>query len=228
MIAENSNRYRAIKRTLFGDSSGKIKTFAIISTENPLGWKDSSDTELQQKFLKWTQDKSKYNKERIKELKSTELLHRIKENGDKVVRYGGFRYIPLKGYYQGLENSFLIINIPLVDAVSIAQGYGQESFFFGDVSKLSSLIYYYQTFDCCSSYRLLDKSNKVTYEDEAEDFFSKFGFKFRINMKIFGDDVPEVKDTEAFEESFNIDRPFISRAIQRKISYGGIRLNGRN
>ena len=41
-VDENSNKYRRLKRALFGDPSGKIRTFAIISTENPLGFKDST------------------------------------------------------------------------------------------------------------------------------------------------------------------------------------------
>lgn len=34
---EFNNRFKRVKNALFGDASGKIKTFAIISPENPMG-----------------------------------------------------------------------------------------------------------------------------------------------------------------------------------------------
>ena len=38
-----SERFKKVKRSLFGDPTGKIKTFAIVSPENPLGWKNADD-----------------------------------------------------------------------------------------------------------------------------------------------------------------------------------------
>ena len=34
---ESNNRFKRVKNALFGDTSGKIKTFAIISPENLIG-----------------------------------------------------------------------------------------------------------------------------------------------------------------------------------------------
>ena len=34
---ESNNRFKRVKNALFGDTSGKIKTFAIISPENSMG-----------------------------------------------------------------------------------------------------------------------------------------------------------------------------------------------
>ena len=34
---ESNNQFKRVKNTLFGDTSGKIKTFVIISPENPMG-----------------------------------------------------------------------------------------------------------------------------------------------------------------------------------------------
>ena len=34
---ESNNQFKRVKNALFGDTSGKIKTFAIISPENPMG-----------------------------------------------------------------------------------------------------------------------------------------------------------------------------------------------
>ena len=62
-IEENSNRYRRVKRALFGDPSGKIKTFAIISPENPLGLENTTDEEWREKYKKWKNNPREYNKQ---------------------------------------------------------------------------------------------------------------------------------------------------------------------
>lgn len=218
-LEENSNRYRKLKRSLFGDPSGKIKTFAIISPENPLGWEDSTEEEFKAQFQKWTQDPRKYNAEKLKQMKVTELLHVIQVTGEAALKYGGFNYVPLKGHYGDLEHSFLILNLSLEDAKVIARSYGQISFFFGEVSTQESLIYYYKTSNACVTYKLIEASKTVTYEDEAEDFFSKFGLKFRINMREFGDQVPEIINQKSFEESFDDFRGFTGRAAKRRDAF---------
>ena len=218
-LEENSNRYRRVKRALFGDDTGKIKTFAIISPENPLGWKDSDDETFKSEFLKWTANPKLYNKDKLAEIKSDELLHKIKKTGDITLKYGGFNYAPLKGKYEDTENSFIVFNIPYADAEAIARNYGQESFFFGKPNASGTKISYYKTSDACKTYQLVETTSVVTNEADAENFFSKFGLKFRINMQSFGDDVESVTDIEAFEESFDEHRPFKSRAEQRRSAY---------
>ena len=96
----------------------------------------------------------------------------------------------------------LIFNLTLSDAKTIAGDYGQESFFFATVKEDKSTIAYYVTNDGCKTYKLVDVSETISDESEAEDYFSKFGFKFRINMREFGDEIPEITDRTAFEESF--------------------------
>jgi hypothetical protein len=219
-LIENSNRYRRLKRGLFGDPSGKIRTFAIISAENPLGWKDSTEEEFKQRFVQWFDDKKLYNKQSVEKIESSVLLHKIEDTGNTSLKYGGFAYVPLKGKYGDLEKSYIIFNLTLSDAKTIARDYGQESFFFANVGEDKSTIAYYQTFNGCKTYTFVDISETVSDEAEAEDYFSKFGFKFRINMKEFGDDVPEVVDKSAFEESFDErTRNFSARALKRRQAY---------
>jgi hypothetical protein len=218
-IVENSNRYRRLKKGLFGDPSGKIKTFAIISAENPLGWKNSTEEEFKQRFVQWFDDKKLYNKQSVDRIESTVLLHKIKETGDTGLKYGGFVYVPLKGKYGDLEKSYIIFNLTLSDAKIIARDYGQESFFFANVKEDKSTIAYYVTNDSCKTYKLVDVSETVSDESEAEDYFSKFGFKFKINMREFGDKIPEITDRTAFEESFDEEnRNFSARALKRRQS----------
>lgn len=220
-IEENSNRYRRVKRALFGDPSGKIKTFAIISPENPLGLENTTDEEWREKYKKWKNNPREYNKQSLDSLKNELLADRIKKNGDTAMKMGGFNYVQIKGKYGDNERTFIIFNIPLADAKAIATNYGQESFFWGKVSNeegTPSTIGYYATTNACKTYNLVEVSNTIYDVTDAEDFFSKYGFKYRIGMREFGDDVPEITNTKEFEESFDENRTFMSRALHRRQS----------
>lgn len=220
-LEENSNRYRRVKRALFGDPTGKIKTFAIISPENPLGMKDTPDEEWKEKFRNWSNDPKKYNKEALASLKKELLADWIKDTGDDAMKYGGFNYVQIKGKYGDNEKTLIIFNIPLIDAKIIARDYGQESFFWGKVSDTEdtpSTIGYYKSTNYCKTYELVEVTNTIYDAEEAEDFFSKYGFKYRIGMREFGDEVPEVTDTKEFEESFDENRTFMSRVLHRRKS----------
>jgi hypothetical protein len=192
-LDENSNRFRRLRRALFGDETGKIKTFAILSPENPMGIEATSVE----------------NRQSLDELK-------------KALRILGLTYTPIRGSYGNKENSFAIFNCSLEDAKKLAGTYRQESFFWGRTSTDSnSKIGYYKTENEGVTYSLVEISDVITYEDEATDFFSKFGIKFRINMREFGDDVPEIENQGEFEESLNEKRTFMSRASHRRNAYGG-------
>ena len=173
-------------RALFGDDTGKIRTFAIISGRNPFGKKASNEENT--------------NSDR---------------DFKKALAIGRFVYTPLKGHYGNSEKSYIIFNLALNDAKTLDRNYKQESFFFGKTSADGSTIGYFLTHNNGDTYEEIEQSRTITYENEAEDFFSKFGFKFRINMREFGDIVPEITDPVNFEESLNEDRTFMSRAKYR-------------
>lgn len=223
-LEENSNRYRRVKHALFGDPTGKIKTFAIVSPENPLGLKDSTEEEWRERFIKWSANKQKYNRDALTSMKQRLLADRIKKTGDAAMQMGGFNYVQIKGRYGDYENTFIIFNIPLADAKIIARDYGQESFFWGKVANTedtNSTIGYYKTNDGCKTYNLVEITDTIYDASDAEDFFSKYGFKYRIGMQEFGDKVTPIVDTKEFEESLDETRTFISRASHRRSAYMG-------
>lgn len=189
-INENSNRFRRMKRALFGDDTGKIKTFAILTPENPNAIQASSEE----------------NDKATKEFK-------------RALRILGLTYTPLRGSYGNKENSYIVFNCALSDAKNLAGIYQQQSFFWGKTSSEGSVIGYYETTNGGLTYNLIDMSDTITLEDEATDYFSKFGIKFRINMREFGDDVPEVESDPDFEESLNESRTPMSRAAYRRKAY---------
>lgn len=214
-MLENSNRYRRVKRALFGDSTGKIKTFAIISAMNPLGFKNATDEEAREKFRQWSSNKNKYNKNAKDEMRRI-----IQKNGDTAMRMGHFDYVDIYGKYNNAERSFFIFNIPFIDAESLAKAYGQESFFYGKILDGKTQIAYYKTEDACKTYHRVGITDTVSLEDrDAEDFFSKYGFNFRINMQAFGDEVADIENEYEFEESFSSERTFMSRAMHRRMAY---------
>lgn len=208
-----------VKRSLFRDKNKKIKTFAIISPQNPLGWKNTSEEEFKQKYLKWKDNPVKYNSEQLKQIKSEVLADRIIKTGENTLKVGHFNFVEIKGHYGNAEKSLMIFNIPFLDAKLLAKNYGQESFFYGIVHEDHSEIAYYESTDGTKTYHHVEISKTITDESEAEDFFSKYGFKFKINMKIFGDSVTPIENQGEFEESFNLDRTFMSRALHRRNAY---------
>jgi len=218
--ANESKRFIKSQRALFGDPSGKIRTFAIISPDSPVGIFG------QEEWAKINQaERTSYNKENIKELQQwLSRVNAIRKDGDKAMGYGGFDYVKIKGSYGNKETSYLIFNLTLEDAKIVAKSYGQESFFYGIVSKTPnttpSQIAYYKTNDNCQTYELVEISNTISGKNQATDFFSKFGVKFRINMQEFGDNVTPIKNTGAFESSFT-NFTFISRGSARRESRKG-------
>ena len=215
-LSENSNNYRRVRNALFGDPKGRIKTFAIISAENPLGWKYSTEEEYQYKYRAWLNNPMEYNRVAREGIKSDVLADKVIKTGDDTLKHGHFNYTEIKGFYGEHEKTLMIYNIPLSDAKIIAGNYGQESFFWGKTSGDKSKIgYYFHTTPSCREYKLLEVSDTITLEDDATEFFSKYGIKFRVNMREFGDDVISPEYEDDFIESMDDSRTFMSRAHYR-------------
>ncbi len=196
----------------------KIRTFAIISPENPLAWENATDEEIIERYRKWLNNPKEYNIQASKGLKADLVQQAITRNGDTAVRYSGCNFAKIKGKYGKIEHSLMIFNITKADAEIIARNYGQESFFFANVYSDHTHIAYYLTTNVCKTYKLVEVSDVVTKKD-GDDFFSKYGFKFKINMREFGDNVTHVTNDGEFEESFNEQRTFMSRALHRRESH---------
>lgn len=220
VIKEDRKKERALNFSLYGDPTDTIRTWAIISSENPLGAKNASETEFHQMYSKYLNNPREYNNSASKKFKA-ELVDKMIQNGDKTLRYGAFTYVPLTGSYGSVEKSYLIFNLTLQDAKSIARDYGQESFFFGVVYPDHADISYYKTYNCCITYKWVETSRNVTNEEEADDYYSKYQkTKFKINMKAFESLIPKVTDKRAFNRSFNEHHTFMDRAMERKQSRG--------
>lgn len=179
---ESNNRFKRVKNALFGDTSGKIKTFAIISPENPMGMNYSR----------------KENEERLMRFKND-------------LRFGSYSYTQIKGKYDNVEHSFLVVNIRLQDAKAYASAFRQESFFFGQVTTTGSIISYYKTpwneekamnkrnLKITMPYNLIETSDKIINAETEDNFYSKFGVKFKIDMNCFNEKLDYINEKDLAE-----------------------------
>lgn len=183
-IDENSST--RVKRALFGDDTGKIKTFAILTAENPNSMKLSR----------------KDNKSKMMDFKT-----RLKNLG--------LQYTKIQGHFDGnKENSIIVYNLSYEDAENYAKYYGQKSFFFGTNSMPSEITYYEATDDSCTKYRKIESTKKIENMKDADDFFSRHGdFKFSIDLKYFKDSIDKVCNSIIDESKLSvaIDDRYTSR-----------------
>ena len=187
----NENPNARVKQALFGDISGKIRTFAVLSAENPMGMKNSA--------------KEKNNN--TKELKA-----KLKEMG--------IQYVPIEGKYGNIEHSFMLFNIARDDAQYLAEWFEQESFFYCINTSQATLIYYETSEDDPSKYRKVEENNKISNESDADDFFSRHGdFKFKFDMDYFKESVLRLSESiineKELELSLQENRTMKSRFIHR-------------
>jgi len=193
VLKENSST--RLKKALFGDITGKISTFALLTAENPLGKEISAEENNKRtKRLKWY----------CKKL--------------------GIQYVPVEGSFGNIEHSLMLFNLAQKDAEFLAKSFEQLSFFFGKTSNVigtddrntSSTIAYYATDDGGKTYVLKEKSDRIKDEKDAEDFFSRHGdFKFSINMDIFNEEFVPMKDERSIDDSLTVK----GRAIYRGMKY---------
>lgn len=219
---DESKRYKKVQRSLYGDPTGKIRTFAIMSPENPIGAIGNNDNlNWAEDYVKYLRDSYKYDPKKFESQGRKAIEAIIRKTGDAGLRIGGYKYIPISGYYGEREHSMIIFNLSLRDAKMLAHDYGQESFFFGNVFPTYSDIAYFKTENHCHTYELVEVSRTVTNETDANQYFSKFGTKFRINMKAFDDDIPEITNISAFESALNNDggHAFLHDASDRRKAY---------
>lgn len=186
----NENPNTRVKSALFGDNSGKIKTFAVMTAENPLAKELSAE------------ENNKLTKSFMKRLKSM-----------------GLQYIKIAGSYGAKEHSFMIFNLAFKDAQYLAKEYNQLAFFYG-INGEPSEISYYETKDECKTYSKIETKKGAATVNDAEDFFSRHGdFKFVFDMDYFKESVDKIgsniKDMSEFELSLDETLTIHGRMIHR-------------
>jgi hypothetical protein len=187
----NENPNSRVKSALFGVKSGKIRTFAVLSAENPMG-------------KQWSASENNKN--------TRELKNKLKQMH--------IQYVPIEGKYGNIEHSFMLFNITRSDAQYLAEWFEQESFFYGINTSPATLIYYETSSSDPTKYRKVEENNRITNEYEADDFFSRHGdFKFKFDLDYFRESIDRICESIINEYELNIsleeDRTIKSRIIHR-------------
>lgn len=155
-------------------------------------------------------------------------------NIEDVMHRYSMHYIPVEGKFGNKERSFLIINISLKDAESLARRYRQRSFFFGECDCVkdeygefvptNATISYYET-DADEDtptekieYHLVEKSKRIDDMTLADDFFSKYGnLKWQFYMKCFNESYYTNCSESLVDRSISDDYTPRERAISRRM-----------
>lgn len=186
----NEKKSTRVKNVLYGDVTGKIKTFAILTAENPMA-KEFTNEE---------------NNKRTDSLKND-------------MRKMGVQYIPIQGFFGRKEHSFILPNVALKDAKYLSNKYEQLSFFFGKVHTEYSEIEYWEKPDVDSEYNLIETSDRVDNAKDFDDYFSRFhNFKYSIYMKIFNESI-DIKNPTYIDRAIDESLTLHGRADARHLAY---------
>lgn len=153
-IEETPRRQKA-KRGFWGKQNN-IKTFCIISSENPLGRK-----------IDLMENKVLYN------------------NLIELLRNNQYIYFPVKGKYNNIEHLVMVYNISINDSENIGLKYNQESFIYATVLDDNLVNFsYYQKGETGNYAKIEDIQKYVDATDDDFTAIGRH-FKFRIPFKIF-------------------------------------------
>jgi len=219
-ISETSRRQKAIRN--FTGKSNKVKTFGIITAENPMG------KELPE------QENAKRNGMLRSYLQSRQYV-----------------WFPVNGKYGNLEHPFMVYNCSLGDMKAIGRTFDQESFIFAEVNTTDDgaevVFSYYQkpysettkTGDDGKKIKPSDRDYKyieskkeyVRLDNDADDFFTSIGknFKFTIPFDIFAEQVDRVNEMilercNKHEQYLLSHKRLISESVSDEFTFNGRRL----
>lgn len=132
----------------------RVRTMAIISAENPMG----------------TIMNKEYNQQ-------------AKEELERQLTIGNYRFFKVKGNYDGIENSLMVYNISIEDTLYLCYKYNQESVIFVDMQNDGEVSYqYWQGNDNHSPLKLQHEEHEIVDATDDDNYYTQISkhFKFRI------------------------------------------------
>ena len=184
-INETSRRQKAVSNFL--GKNNNVKTFGIITAENPMGKKFPPQENLSRNAM----------------LKS-------------YLQQRQYIWFPVKGKYGNKENPFLIYNVSLDDMKTIGRTFDQESFIYSEIIHRDDnpvvVFSYYQKdypedmrFDTDGrkikpkdrEYHFVEsKEEFIRFDDTVDDYFTSIGrhFKFSIPFDIFNEQIHKINN----------------------------------
>lgn len=177
-IHETSRRQKAM--SAIKGTSNRIKTCAILTSENPMTTlpKDYND--------------------------------RLRQKLEVYLKTGNFAWFPVKGKYGDKENSYIIYNISLDDALHVGEKFEQESIIWVDNRGDEPV---YQYWEQNGNGEFVKKHERNTYIDmtDQDDLWTQISRKFKFQIPFF-----DGTDAEVLKEHNTI----IEKCLQSKINRG--------
>lgn len=153
-LTETSRRQKAVAAIKSWHST--IKTMAILTCENP-------------RYSVYSDGDNQTNADRCEEL-------------EKDLKLGHYAWFPVKGQYDGKENSYIIYNIPLQDALFLEKKYGQESIIFIDKTHCE---YWEQEGDGKYAKTHEREMSQRLDMTNAQNLFTSIGKNFKFQIPFF-------------------------------------------
>ena len=202
-----------VKSALFGDKRHLIKTFAVLTAENPMG-KKLPDEENRMRNKQLRRD---IEKKRDADLKQSGL------SKEDYFRRLHVQYIPIKGKFENDENSYIVLNLSFEDAKYLADVFNQMSFFFGEHLEDGKIVVsYYERKNPDEDFKFIESTERIDDAKDFDDFFSKYnGLKWSFYLKYFNE---SFKPLEVFNEELlnrGLDDSYTprGRAMYRNMAY---------
>jgi len=168
----------------------KIKSFGIITPENPMAAKTSAE------------ENNKKYKSMIKDLDTAK-----------------YKYKKVQGVYGVKEKSFFIYNVSLgyLQWLANFDMFNQESFIYGENKDDGLKLQYWSKKDERETHKKTDEENHIKNEAGAKNFFTRHkSFKFNIPFKTLMENIKEA-EKELNEKYDYIDDDVFNEAMRYNI-----------
>ena len=233
MVIFNESGKGKIKRLLLDPSHSKIKTFAILTAENPdaVAYNKEQNKDFNKQLKKMVGfNLNKDTKDDAVYMHSEDgRIYKTDRNLESAVISRHYPYYKIRGHFGGnTEHSFLIYNITLDDAKALSKEFHQQSFIFGK-NENGKLVFEFWANKSKSDYVYAIADTKDFFVDatDAKDFYSKISDEFSINIpfEAFGfedEDMIEFWDRaneKAITESLNAEVIPFERLRKRHSAY---------
>jgi len=201
LLNETSRRQKA-QQAIYG-LNRKVKTLAIISTENPM---------------------SKVISKEENEKQREKLLYNLK--------VGHYLYFETRGKYNTLENSVIVYNISLEETLDLCHRYNQQRVIFVDMTDEEGQVsyQYWERTEEDLELKLTHEEHRIVNATNDDDFYTKISkhFKFRIPFFEHVESINNLLSEKAKKydvdnligESLNQSRTGYSRYMIRGKLYG--------
>lgn len=159
----------------------RVRTIAILTSENPMGKSLSKKVNL-------------------------ELRNRL----ERYLRDGYYAWFPVRGQYGNRENSYMIYNISLEDALNIGYRYNQESVIFIEKDN-DEVLYQYWEREEDGEYELTHSREDYLNMDDAEDFYTQVSRNFKFQIPFFD-------GSDENQEIMNEQIDYLNEVVQGRVN----------